>query len=299
MNKTQRIETDKVRIDFVPDCGGSISLFQFYNGDEWVDILRQAEPNCLGENDPLASSSFVLLPFSNRIANGIFEFEGKEYQIAPNMPPEPHAIHGSSWQKPAILTEYSKNSVKIIHQQTSDDYPFHFSAAQTWVIDDDGCVTVDLKIANTSTKPMPFGMGIHPYFVKTSNCTIIANTQNVILNDDEMVPVSVTPTPDEWDFSKGLIPAKSQMDNCYLGWDRECQIKWPELKTVLDISASDVFNNMVVYIPPNDPFFCLEPVSNINDAYNNGLDLPDTGLATLVAGETLEGQIRLKLSLAP
>jgi len=296
MSKIRTIQSDKIQIDFAPDCGGSISALKFFNGQEWVDIFRQAETGCIESNNPLDASCFPLFPFSNRIAYGNFEFEENSYQLPINMPPEPHVIHGSAWQKPAMVTDYSTDYIKIIHQQNSDVYPFHFSAVQKWRINDDASIDISLKLINMGDCAMPFGMGIHPYFVKTDLCSIKTNTDIVIQNDDEMVPVSVTPVPDKWNFAKELKVSEAKMDNCYLNWSRECEIKWPELNTQMNITASDVFKNMVVYIPEGDPFFCLEPVTNINDAYNNNLDLDDTGLVILQPGETTEGTVKLALS---
>lgn len=296
MNKIRTIESDKIKIDFVPDCGGSISAFKFFNGTEWIDIFRQAEQGCVQDNNPLDASCFPLFPFSNRIAYGGFEFEGESYQLPINMPPEPHAIHGSAWQKTAIVTDYASNYLKIIHQQDDDSYAFRFSAVQEWRINDDASVEVSLKIINMGDLPLPFGMGIHPYFVKTNQCTITTDTDTVILNDDEMVPVSIAKIPNEWDFSKGLVVSQSSMDNCYLNWGRECKIKWPELNAELSLTASNIFGNMVVYIPEGDDFFCLEPVTNINDAYNNNLELDKTGLVVLEPAQTLKGTIEFKLN---
>jgi len=293
MKKIRTIQSDRIKIDFVPDCGGSISAFKFFNGQEWVDILRQAEPGCIEKNDPLDASCFPLFPFSNRIVNGRFEFEGEAYSLPINMPPEPHAIHGSAWQKEAIVTDYSTNYLKIIHQQSSEEYPFQFSAIQEWRIKD-GVVEVSLELINTGKKAMPFGMGIHPYFVKTPECTITTDTETVIMNDDSMVPMSVAKTPEEWDFAKGLKVSSSSMDNCYMQWGRKCKINWPELNTKLSLTASDAFENMVVYIPTEDDFFCLEPVTNVNDGYNNELELQQTGLVTLSPGDNFKGHIRFK-----
>ena len=296
MTKIRTIQSDKVKIDFVPDCGGSISALKFFNGQEWVDIFRQAESGCVEDSNPLDASCFPLFPFSNRIAYGAFSFEDNNYQLPLNMPPEPHAIHGSVWQKTALVTDYSTDYLKIIHQQVDESYPFHFSAVQEWRINDDTSINISLKLINMGDCAMPFGMGIHPYFVKTDQCTITTNTDIVIQNDDEMVPISVTSVPDEWDFSKGLKVCDTTMDNCYLNWSKQCRIQWPELNAQMDITASDLFKNMVVYIPQDESFFCLEPVTNINDAYNNNLELNDTGLVILQPGEKIEGTIELMLS---
>ena len=39
-----------------------------------------------------------MLPFCSRIHNGRFRYGDRDVSLAPNFPPEPHAIHGFGWQ---------------------------------------------------------------------------------------------------------------------------------------------------------------------------------------------------------
>jgi aldose 1-epimerase len=55
----------------------------------------------------------------------------------------------------------------------------------------------------------------------------------------------------------------------------------------LDLEASEPFRHAVVYIPPGEKHFCVEPVSHANG---------QVGLASLVAGGSLAGQVVFRLS---
>lgn len=287
------ISSPQFKIGFSAETGGSVTHLKFFNGTDFVDIFRPANPMAIAANDPLSMGNFPLFPFSNRIAEGRFTVDNKEHVLPTNMPPEPHSIHGISWQRPAILIEQSKTYIKISHNQNSDDYPFQFAATQEWRILNDHEIEIYLRLTNTGNHIMPFGMGIHPYFVRTPKATIKAKTDNVILNDDRMIPVSVSKIPEQFNFNSARIVNDMQMDNCFTGWNGECTLSWAEFNTELTLKADKIFGNLVVYIPEGQDFYCLEPVSNINDAVNNSLSLSNTGLVYLKPSESMDGKILL------
>jgi hypothetical protein len=50
----------------------------------------------------------------------------------------------------------------------------------------------------------------------------------------------------------------------------------------------------LVYTPPGQPFFCVEPVSHVTDAFNlAAAGQPDTGMRTLQPGEGLDATVIL------
>jgi aldose 1-epimerase len=53
----------------------------------------------------------------------------------------------------------------------------------------------------------------------------------------------------------------------------------------------------VIYVPPGQDFFCVEPVTHVNDGFNllvRGVD--GTGVHVLAPGQTLAGTIRLRIA---
>ncbi len=62
-------------------------------------MLRTAGPSAAAARDPYATAGFPLVPYSNRIGNGSFEWRGKCMTLARNFPPEPHAIHGVGFER--------------------------------------------------------------------------------------------------------------------------------------------------------------------------------------------------------
>src|SRR5258708_7916801 len=86
------------RCELLPHLGGSIGAWTV----EGQQMLRTASAAAIAARDPFGMGSFPLVPYSNRIGNGAFEWDGKIVTLARNFLPEPHAIHGvgfeRSWQ---------------------------------------------------------------------------------------------------------------------------------------------------------------------------------------------------------
>ena len=59
------------------------------------------------------TSSYPLIPYSNRIAHGRFSFQGIEHQLALNFGDHPHSIHGNAWQSPWQVDEATDTHCRL------------------------------------------------------------------------------------------------------------------------------------------------------------------------------------------
>jgi aldose 1-epimerase len=139
---------------------------------------------------------------------------------------------------------------------------------------------------------MPAGVGLHPYFVRTPKSTITAKTEKMWVNDFENMPLSLETVPEIGLLSQSLTVKQKALDNLFCGWNREVLISWPEWNAALKISAESPLDYLVIFTPPEEDFFCVEPVSHVTDAFNM-LDRGDSGNGTkiLLPDEMLEGKI--------
>ena len=89
------------------------------------------------------------------------------------------------------------------------------------------------------------------------------------------------------------------IDNLFTGWDGQAVIEWPEWRARLTISATPPLRNLVIYSPADQDFFCIEPVTNITDAFNAAdRGEPDTGMIVLEADETAGGIVTYTTAVA-
>ncbi len=149
--------------------------------------------------------------------------------------------------------------------------------------------------------PANFGLcfGLHPYFPRTADVRLSAQVGGVWRNTPDMLPVEHTPVPPELDFSKGPAVSGITVDNCFTGWDGKALIEWPSRHRGLSIEATPEFRNLVVFVPPKQDFFCVEPVTNVNDGFNKlARKEENTGVVVLQPGETLAGTVRFRVTKA-
>ena len=85
------LETKAMKLTLLPDLGGSVGGLTYMAQDILRPFARTADES------PLQTAGFPLFPFSGRISEGRFAWNGRDVSLAPNFLPEPHAIHGQAW----------------------------------------------------------------------------------------------------------------------------------------------------------------------------------------------------------
>jgi aldose 1-epimerase len=280
-----------LELGLCPGLGGAITRF-CHDGR---DVLRPAGAAFPTGGDPRLAGCFPLVPFSNRIADGRFRFRGRTYQLPRNFPPEPHAIHGQGWQHPWQVAELTPTRAALTFAHAVPDTPLDYRARQRFELDAGG-LAVTIELTNAGRRPMPAGLGLHPYFVRTAGVRLRARLDHVWLADARKLPRERVPVPARWDFASGLRVTTLELDHCFEGWDGRAEIHWPESGLTLEIEADPVFGHLVVYVPAGEDLFCVEPVSHVNDGFNL-LDrgVSGTGVRVLAPGAALAGTIRFRV----
>ena len=278
-------------LEILPEIGGCITRYCLETNEQVLELLRPATQAGIASKDPLEMASFPLIPFSNRIRDGRFSFQGKEINLPPNFPPETHTIHGHGWKVPWVVTEVSPNKATIEYRYIPDGWPFPYLASQIFELTD-SALTVNLQIINTGNSVMPVGFGMHPYFVRTPEVSVTTKIEKMWINDSENMPLRLEPVQGVERLNQVFIVNQEAIDNLFTGWNRVALISWPEWKANLRISASIPLDFLVLFTPSGEDYFCVEPVSNVTDAFNL-YARGDSGHGTkiLFPGESVEGKV--------
>jgi len=297
LTPTQTLTAGNLNVSIAPDCGGSISRF-WHNGDADLELLRPASAEDIAANSPLGMASFPLAPFSNRIRDGKFTFDGKSISLPLNFGDHPHAIHGHGWQARWSVLAQSDRALTLSYRHTADLWPWSYMALQQFDLSPQK-LSLTLSVRNDSDSDMPAGLGFHPYFPRTPGSRISANVDQIWSVDDEVMPLERVAPGDDNDPNKGIKVNAVALDNGYTGWQREAVITWPERNAGLKMTATAPLNSLVVFTPPDEGFFCVEPVSNCTDAFNlAAAGDTDTGLHVITPGETLSVTMNLEPELS-
>jgi aldose 1-epimerase len=264
--------------------GGSIMSFR----QRGFDLMR---PWNGVADDPRAYASFPLVPFSGRVDHARFQHAGREYRLAVNFEPEPHSIHGDGWTSPwqTVAANETSTEIELVHDRPGD--ALRYRATQLfWLYPDR--LEIAMSVTNRGPEPMPFGLGHHPYFGDRDQALLSAEVDGIWLPDDLNVPRQLERVPVELSFRLRRPVDELVLDHVFQGWSRKARLDWPEAGHALEITADELFGHLVVYVPPGQSFFCVEPVSMIGNGFNLMEDgVAGTGVRVLAPGESMRGSM--------
>ncbi len=235
---------------------------------------------------------FPLVPFSGRIRDAILNFRGRIYSLNPNVPWEKNALHGNGWQGPWCVLSRADRSAELELRHDGSSWPWPIRATQSFAIENH-CLTIRITLTNESGELMPAGIGLHPWFPAGVDTHLTARCGQVWEVDAGNLFARVSAVPPRWDFSEGRKIEGTNLVNGFTGWDGRASIEWPELRAKLSIEASATLGHVVIYTPPGQPYFCVEPVSHSVEPFNlEARGVPGTGTVVLEPGATLSGHAR-------
>lgn len=276
-----------LRLELDPCAGGAVSKLTHRD----LDVLRPAPDRVGPAFDPTKYSAFPMVPFAGRIQNARFNVGNNDIGLHANFPPETHAIHGHGWQDVWKVEAQTKTSATLSYHHEGDAWPWSYKAHQTFRLTDKR-LTVDLSVENLSDTPMPAGLGWHPYFSR-QGATLIVPTTHLWSVDAETGANTPSLIKITDDLSRARIVDQMTLDTTYSVSPGSIEINWPTHG--VSIKSDAVFGHATVYIPADQDYFCVEPISHAPNAVNSDIEDEVTGLNWLAPGQTLSGKITLSV----
>ena len=281
-------------LGILPGVGGTIGHWRDGSGD----LLRPADKAAIDACAPRQTGCYPLIPFSGRVRDGRFHFQGKPIQLALNFAPEQHAIHGSAWMNPWSPAERGPTHLRIIlDHEAGPNWPWRYHAWQEFRLTPDG-LSVEIGVRNTDSTPFPAGLGLHPYFPRRPDTRMTASLGGVWHYDSVLIPIRHAPVGADWDFSQGRTVDPARVDHTFTDIGGPITIDWHDRDRRVTIEPDAIFDKFVVFIPEGRDYFCVEPVTLMPDSFDRPeQDRP--GFRVLAPGETLSGVVRFNLQKGP
>ena len=274
------LRAGELRLALRPDLGGSIA--GLWLGE--LPVLRSSEPGELASSR--ASACYPLAPYSNRLGYRRFRWAGADHTTASNFDDNPHSVHGVAWQRPwqAASQGASEAELQLVHQPDAH-WPFPFELRQRFVLTP-GALEVHLVFKNTGTQPQPVGLGWHPYFPKRPRSRLHIELTDRWESDASGLPTRRVPQP-------GIDADVSHLafDHCFEGWRGQARIR--DEKMSLRLSSSLPY--LVVFTPDTKPYYCVEPVSHVNNAIHMS-DPAAHGLRSVAPGASFDAWMKLEIA---
>lgn len=276
-----------------PDMGGGLASYDLIAGGTRRALFRRAGP---APANAFALACNPLVPWSNRISGGGFRAGGRFVALAANWPGEPFPLHGNGFQARWEVAARNQCAVELTLDSDGPGAFRYAAALRYWL--EGGALGMRLTVRHRGEAPLPYGLGFHPWLVRTAATTLQAGASAVWLEDSRHLPERMVPVGErpDWDFARPRALPPDWINNGFAGWDGSALIRWSDRGLALAVDARGAEGAalpLAVYLlystGAQADFFCFEPVSHPVDAHN----LPGMpGLFRLAPGESASAQCR-------
>jgi aldose 1-epimerase len=273
--------------ELFPYIGGSIGSWSV----QGQQMLRPVNEKSAAASSPYGMASFPLVPYSNRIGEAKFRWQGRQITLRRNYAPELHAIHGVGHECVWQLKSRSESSALLVLRHEPDtSWPWAFEARQEFSLTN-RMLTLKLAATNLESHAVPLAFGHHPYLPK-GGAHLQFQADGVWLAGDDLLPTTHADIAGEFDYSRSVAIQERALDNCFTGWQGPAHVAWTDQPWALEISASSALPCAVVFIHDAVDGFCFEPVPHINNALNLPGQQPT--MPVISPGGSFEAVIRFR-----
>jgi aldose 1-epimerase len=286
-----------LKIEVLPDYGAALNAFHIpdRNGN-----FQNIIDGYLTDQEPFETKAYYkgvfLFPFPNRLRDGKWSSESTEFSFPINEIPRNNALHGILFNRSFAIVETSATAeMAFIHLRYSPDalepyFPFNYQIDIEFILTESHGVTIKTLVTNKDQKPMPFGLGWHPYFKtgsKVDDLIFHIPGINAINVDNRMIP---TGNQIPYHFFDHPQPLKgTELDTGFTlnspglykteVFDTERKLKffvWQE-------SGLEGYGYLQIYTPPGRETIAIEPMTCMANALQTGKD----GLIHLEPGQSM------------
>ncbi len=280
----------------LPETGASIAYGRVHIGGAARELLRTtAEADY---DSASKTSSFIMMPWCNRIKDGILSFGGVEYQLRAEKD-DGTARHGDVRKRAWDVV--SADALHILLRLDSTRYadmnwPFRFTGEAEYRLDGRDFAW-RLSLRNDDPRSMPGGFGYHPYFVREPKAVEIPCDSMFELVDYLAVAPPV-PVSAALDFRAAKPLGTTPYNDLLTGrrGDQPSRLIYDDFEIVL--RSDPLFRHQLLFAPEGEPFYALEPMSNASDGFNlYQRGLAASGVFVLAPGETISAEVRLTVQI--
>lgn len=250
-------------LEVVPERGGIISRWQV-QGQEilYLDAERFANPEL-----SVRGGIPILFPICGNLPNNHYTYQDQSFELKQ---------HGFARDLPWSVTAASATSLTLVlnsNEATRKVYPFEFQLAFTYQLAGN-VLEIDQRFSNRGAEPMPFSVGLHPYFL----------TQNKSQLEFE-IPASHgwdQQTQEAFAFAGSFDFDRPEIDLALGPLSRSsARLIDRDRQLGITLSYENLYSLLVFWSINGKNYCCLEPWSGPRNALNSG-----EGLAYLAPGET-------------
>ena len=244
-----------------------------------------------------AARGQILLPWPNRIRDGVYEFASEPQQLALTEPTRHNAIHGLTRWTNWLVAEHAGDRAVLeyaLHPQPG--YPHTLRLEVEYRLDIQG-LTVSTTATNVGPGACPFGAGAHPYITvgtpTVDSAVLQAPGRTRITNDARGIPTGTAPVEGgDYDFRQPRPIGGIKLDTAFTDLERgddgraRVRLATPDGDTTATVWMDEQYRYLMLFT--GDPLpkvnrrsLGVEPMTCAPNAFQSG-----EGLIVLEPGES-------------
>jgi aldose 1-epimerase len=300
--KEHVLRNGRVELALRPERGCDWTRLRISVKGQWRDLLVPVPEPTTQADRPSGCGSFVMAPWSNRIAGAAFVFAGERHELRPSFR-DGTAIHGDVSSRPWRVVAASGERFEA-HLDSRDvpdfNYPFALVFRHAIELARDR-LRIELELENVDGRRAPVGLGFHPFLRRRisdadDDLILVVPAARVYPAENCIPTGAAVPVADRTDLRRLAFLGAPDLDHCYTGFEaQEFRAIYPGSGVEVRFHVDSAFTHAVVYAPNASPgtprdFVAVEPVSNANDGFNlHERGWPGTGVKVLAPGERWGG----------
>lgn len=239
---------------------------------------------------PKGFAGVTLGPWPNRLRDGKYTFDGKEYQTPINEVELNNALHGLMCATPYTLVRRSTNEITLkgmLYPQIGWDWVL--SLEVSYQLSDEG-LQVSFLATNEGSTDLPFGYGVHPYlgFDNVDDVTITAPFTKRCAVDDRLLPTGIVDVDGVHSRHVPVTIGDTFLDDAYTGADPAgWTVTMATAERTVELWADSQLPWFQIHTRPGRKALAVEPMTCGPDAFNEGPT--HDGLIRLAPGESSTG----------
>jgi aldose 1-epimerase len=287
------IEAHDLTAEIIPEVGGMLKSLSWRHGGCDYPLLYPASAAPRADSTADRHGLWPLVPFANRAFGARLLHDGESLALPVNDATDDSTMHGFGWQAAWQVMEQSAGHVLLRHiYDRADPYVYEAEFAVTLL---PGAARFTLAVRNTGGSPLPFGIGLHPWFPRNQHTRLASAAHSALRFGPHYRATGTGPVmlADDYSCSRAL-PAEAAIS--YLDWDGVAVLSEIAPGLDLTIRASKTLRHPVLWTPKHAPFVCFEPQSHAIGAPSEPVVAAATPLTLLQPGESLSGWMTLEPS---
>ena len=277
------------------------------------EVLWSLPDFASGAQRPSRSGIPLLFPYPGRLHGHELHYAGQSYALEG----DDHlgnAIHGYGLSRPWQVLEQSPSHVTGRFAVAPGDkawtarWPAAFELTVKYEVRGHA-LRCTLLVKNPDSRPLPFGLGLHPWFrlpadqAQAAACTVRVPAAKRYEQTNMLPTGRLLEAAGNFDLRQGATFGNLTLDDVYTGLtvqgDRVvCSITSPDGQRRTTISFGERFSHCVVFTPTHREAICIEPYTCAPNAYELTEQGVPAGLVTLAPGESAEYWMEIEGSAA-